>query len=154
MTVACIKEILGARVLAGEELMDREVLTACGSDLMSDVLAFVKDQTVLITGLINAQAVRTAEMMDIVCIVLVRGKIADESMIALAKERNVAVLQTECSMFTACGLLYESGLRGGSGLRTSGGSGLRTSGESGLRTSGESETCSAEEGSKAYAGKS
>ncbi|MDR1440756.1 MAG: hypothetical protein LBJ10_12425 [Clostridiales bacterium] len=113
MTIAEIVNILSAKVISGEDLLSRDVHSACGSDLMSDVLAFVKDQSVLVTGLTNAQAIRTAEMMDIVCIVLVRGKNADGGMIELAKDRSVAVLQTQHSMFTACGLLYERGLRGG-----------------------------------------
>lgn len=108
---------MDAKIVTGADLMDRGVISACGSDLMSDVLAFVKDQTVLVTGLTNAQTIRTAEMMDITCIVLVRGKMADDAMISLAKERQIAVLQTMHSMFTACGLLYESGLRGDSGPR-------------------------------------
>ncbi|MDE6595294.1 MAG: hypothetical protein K2K44_04715, partial [Oscillospiraceae bacterium] len=92
---------------------DREVHTACGSDMMSDVLAFVKDQSVLLTGLCNPQSVRTAEMMDIVCIVFVRGKTPDESVIELAKERKIVLLSTPMRMFAACGILYENGLRGG-----------------------------------------
>jgi len=115
MKVREIVRILDAKLLAGEDLLDNEVHSACGSDLMSDVLAYVKDQSVLVTGLTNAQAVRTAEMMDIVCIVLVRGKEADPGLIELAKQRDIAVLQTAATMFTACGLLYEGGLRGGGG---------------------------------------
>jgi predicted transcriptional regulator len=91
---------------------DHEVHTACGSDMMSDVLAFVKDQSVLLTGLCNPQAIRTAEMMDIVCIVFVRGKKPEESVIELAKERKIALLSTKLRMFTACGILYGAGLRG------------------------------------------
>lgn len=113
MTVNDIKNLLEADVLCGEEFLDREVHTACGSDMMSDVLAFVKDQSVLLTGLCNPQAVRTAEMMDIVCIVFVRGKIPDESITELAKEREIVILTTEMRMFPACGILYENGLRGG-----------------------------------------
>ena len=113
MTVRDIKEILGAEVLFGEELMDREVHTACGSDMMSDVLAFVKDQSVLLTGLVNAQVVRTAEMMDMVCIVFVRGKTPDETIVKLAADKGIAILKCELRMFTACGLLYTSGLKGG-----------------------------------------
>ena len=112
MTVAQVAEVLKAKLVAGEELMDRNVNSACGSDLMSDVLAYVKDQPVLITGLTNAQAVRTAEMMDIICIVIVRGKVADDGLIELANDREIVVLQTNYSMFSACGLLYNSGLRG------------------------------------------
>ena len=74
MTVRDVREVLGARVLAGEEHLDREVRSACGSDMMSDVLAFSKDHSVLLTGLCNPQVIRTAEMLDIVCIIFVRGK--------------------------------------------------------------------------------
>lgn len=113
MTVNDIKSIIDADVICGEEYLDKEVHTACGSDMMSDVLAFVKDQSVLLTGLCNPQVVRTAEMMDIVCIVFVRGKIPDEGMVELANERGIPLLSTNLRMFTACGLLYEKGLSGG-----------------------------------------
>ncbi len=112
MTVSDIRQILKAQVYC-EGDPDREVHTACGSDMMSDVLAFVKDQSVLLTGLINPQVVRTAEMMDMVCIVFVRGKRPDDTIIELAEERGIALLSTPYRLFTACGLLYEHGLRGG-----------------------------------------
>jgi predicted transcriptional regulator len=113
MTVNDVKLILGADILCGEKYLEKEVHTACGADMMSDVLAFVKDQSVLLTGLCNPQVIRTAEMMDIVCIVFVRGKIPDEAMLSLAEETEVVLLATDHRMFTACGMLYESGLRGG-----------------------------------------
>ncbi len=113
MTVRDVKEILGAQVISGEEFLEREAHTGCGSDMMSDVLAFVKEQCVLLTGLCNLQVVRTAEMMDVVCIVFVRGKRPDESMIELANEREIPLLCTAHRMFSACGLLYQNGLRGG-----------------------------------------
>ncbi|MEG0615137.1 MAG: DRTGG domain-containing protein [Oscillospiraceae bacterium] len=113
MTVNDIKTLLNANVLCGENDLNHVVHTACGSDMMSDVLAFVKDQSVLLTGLCNPQAVRTAEMMDIVCIVFIRGKVPEQSVIELARERNLVLLSTEMRMFAACGVLYENGLRGG-----------------------------------------
>lgn len=112
MTVNDIIRILDAKVIVSDEL-EKEVHSACGSDMMSDVLAFVKDQSVLLTGLNNPQVVRTAEMMDMVCIVFVRGKEPDEVAIELARERGIALLKTDYRMFTACGRLYEQGLRGG-----------------------------------------
>ena len=112
MKVKDIVDILKCQVL-NEANMEEEVKTACGSDMMSDVLAFVKDQAVLLTGLVNIQVVRTADMMDMVCIVFVRGKEPDEDMIALAKRRGMVLLKTQHRMFTACGLLWENGLRGG-----------------------------------------
>lgn len=113
MTAREVREILGARVLVGEELLDCEVRTACGSDMMSDVLAFSKDHSVLLTGLCNPQVIRTAEMLDIVCIVFVRGKKPDEAMLKMAKQQGLIILNTGHRMFSACGLLYEAGLHGG-----------------------------------------
>ncbi|MGI6260451.1 MAG: hypothetical protein ACOYJR_01270 [Acutalibacteraceae bacterium] len=103
--------LLDAKLISGSP--ELEVHTACGSDMMSDVLAFVKDQAVLLTGLVNPQVVRTADMMDIHCVVFVRGKEPDNAMISLAEDRGMVLMTTQKRMFTACGLLYQAGLRGG-----------------------------------------
>lgn len=113
MLIREIKEILGADLITGEQNLDVEVKSACGSDMMSDVLAFVKDQAVLLTGLVNPQVIRTAEMMDIRCIVFVRGKKPDKSSISLAKDYGIVLLTTNHRMFVACGMLYSHGLQGG-----------------------------------------
>ena len=115
MKVKDIVNILKGSIVYGEDYLDRDVYRACGSDMMSDVLAFVKEQAVLLTGLVNPQVVRTAEMMDMKCIVFVRGKSPDIGMINLAEEREIVLIKTDLEMFTSCGLLYEHGLRGGSG---------------------------------------
>ena len=116
MKIREIKEILGAELLCGEDALEKDVFSACCSDMMSDVLAYVKEQAVLLSGLVNPQVVRTAEMMDMKCIVFVRGKNPDDDMIELAKERDIVLLGTRLEMFTACGLLYKNGLKGGSGI--------------------------------------
>lgn len=113
MTINDVKNLIDAEVLCCEENLDHEVHTACGSDMMSDVLAFVKDQAVLLTGLMNPQVIRTAEMMDIICIVFVRGKMPDETVINLARETGIVVLSSKMRMFEACGILYSNGLHGG-----------------------------------------
>ena len=113
MLIGELRQILNARAYCGEDMMGHELLTACGSDMMSEVLAFAKDQSVLLTGLLNPQVVRTAEMMDMHCIVFVRGKIPTQAILELAAELNICVLSTNLTMFTACGMLYEQGLRGG-----------------------------------------
>ena len=112
MTVQDVQKILNAEVVCGTDF-SKEVHTACGSDMMSDVLAFVKDQSVLLTGLVNPQVIRTAEMMDMICVVFVRGKEPSEEMIRLAKERGIVLMKTGYRMFTACGRLYAGGLGGG-----------------------------------------
>ena len=112
MKILKIKELLCAEVLSGEELIDGDVHSACGCDMMSDVLAFVKDQAVLLTGLCNPQVVRTATMMDMRCIVFVRGKTPTEDVLSLARDAGIVVLATDMRMYTACGILYENGLHG------------------------------------------
>ena len=113
MTARDVQRILGARVLVGEEFLDREITSACASDMMSDVLAFSKDHSVLITGLCNPQVIRTAEMLDIVCLIFVRGKKPDEAMLEMAEERGLIVMATGHRMFSACGMLYSAGLHSG-----------------------------------------
>ena len=110
MKISVIKDLLDAEVVCGEEYLDHEVHSACGSDMMSDVLAYVKDQAVLLTGLVNPQVIRTAEMMDMVCIVFVRSKTPSEEMIRLAKESDMVILCTKKRLYEACGKLYLGGL--------------------------------------------
>lgn len=115
MLLSDIKSTLNADVLTGEDisaLEKKDIHTACGCDLMSDVLAFVKDQALLLTGLINSQVIRTAEMMDITAICFVRGKTPPEDVIELAKEKDITVLTTSYPLYAACGKLYGKGLRG------------------------------------------
>lgn len=113
MTVGKIVEILDARVMTGEDCLDLEVASACGADLMSDVMAFVKDRVVLLTGLVNTQAIRTADLLDIKVVVFVRGKTPGEDMLSMARENGMILCTTKYSMFLACGRLYEAGLRAG-----------------------------------------
>ena len=114
MRIAEIIAILHAEVLSGAELVDSvEVHSACGSDMMSDVLAYVKDQGLLLTGLCNPQVVRTAEMMDLSVICVVRGKKPDDTVVALAREKNIILLSTKETMYLACGQLYAAGLEAG-----------------------------------------
>ena len=110
MKISEIKELLGAELLIGENLLANNVSYAFCSDMMSDVLAYVKEQGVLITGLVNPQVIRTANMMDMVCIVFARGKNPTEEMIELARECGVALMRTDKRSFETCGLLYSAGL--------------------------------------------
>jgi len=104
--------VLNAKVLRGGDKLDTPVFTACCSDLMSDVLAFVDEKTVLITGLTNPHVIRTSEMLDLKCLVFVRGKIPTEDILDSAEEQGLVVITTKMTAFSACGLLYDMGLRG------------------------------------------
>ena len=112
MKIGEIKNLLEAEVLCGEDSLECDVHSACSSDMMSDVLAFVKDQAVLLTGLVNPQVIRTAEMMDMRCIVFVRRKTPTEEMISLAEAAGIVLMKTENRMFEACGKLFGAGLCG------------------------------------------
>lgn len=110
MLIKEIKTLLDADVLSGEHLLDQDVGEAFASDMMSDVLAFANPHSVLLTSLCNPQVIRTAEMLDVPCIVFVRGKSLDEDILSLAEDKDICVLHTEKGMYTTCGILYTSGL--------------------------------------------
>ena len=112
MKISTIRDLLEADVICCEDGLGRHVYSACGSDMMSDVLAYVKDQAVLFTGLVNSQVIRTAEMMDMNCVVFVRSKMPTAEMIELAEESGIVLLATKKRMYEACGILYSNGLVG------------------------------------------
>jgi predicted transcriptional regulator len=91
--------------------LSREVKGGCGADLMSDVLASVQPEAVLLTGLCNPQVVRTAQMADVAAIILVRGKVPPHETLKLAEEERIALISSPFGMFELCGRLYQSGLR-------------------------------------------
>jgi len=113
MKIDQIIELLDAKVFTDVPYEHIEIDAACGSDLMSDALAFGENKGLLLTGLNNPQSIRTAEMMDIHCVVLVRGKEPNDGLVALANEKDIVVLKCDYSMYTACGVLYSAGLAGG-----------------------------------------
>ena len=110
MTIRQIAQLLRARTLCCEDRLDEAVHNACGSDMMSDVLAYVKDQAVLLTGLVNAQVIRTAMMMDMRCVVFVRSKQPTADMTELAADNGIVLLATDMRMYEACGTLYANHL--------------------------------------------
>lgn len=110
-----LAKILGAELLNEKSCnIDIDVNTACGSDLMSDVMSYGDEKDILLTGLVNPQVIRTAEMMDIKAVVFVRGKRPTDSMIDLASEKGIVLMTTRDPMFAACGKLYHAGMSGGS----------------------------------------
>jgi predicted transcriptional regulator len=112
MKLKDIERILEGKVITGTGQMERDIVMACGSDLMSDVLSFVKSESLLLTGLTNPQVVRTAEMADLAAICFVRGKQPDPGTIEMAKSKNIPLLTTPLPMFESCGRLWKHGLSG------------------------------------------
>ena len=112
MTIKEILEILEAEIITGSEYLDMEIKIGCASDLMSDVLAFAKPDSILLTGLVNPQVVHTLDMADIKVVCFVRGKKPGEKMISMAKMLDIVVLITTLPMFESSGRLYKKGLPG------------------------------------------
>jgi len=112
MNLEGIRDILEAEMLCGDECLSNAVQIISASDLLSDVLAFTKPGSLLLTGLINPQVIRTAEMVEISAICFVRGKRPEETTIRLAEEKEIPLLCTELPMYETCGRLYRNGIPG------------------------------------------
>lgn len=110
MRISVLRDLLEARVLCGDDRLEEDVSSVFASDMMSDVLACPDEIHCLLTGLINQQVIRTADMMDIGLVVFVRGKCPPEDVVEMARQRDMVVLLTGCRMFSACGRLYGAGL--------------------------------------------
>jgi len=112
VTLREVKEILEAEVFVGHNQLGMEVKTAFGADLMSDVLAFAKAGSLLLTGLTNPQVVRTSDVLDIAAIIIVRGKRPLPETIQLAEELQIPLLSTKYILFETAGRLYTKGIVG------------------------------------------
>lgn len=112
MKLSEVQKILDAEVLCCKEILNKEIQYACSADLMSDVLAFAREDSLLLTGLTNPQVIRTAEMIDAVAIVFVRGKKPTPDVIELAINSKIPLLTTPHLMYETCCLLYINGLSG------------------------------------------
>jgi predicted transcriptional regulator len=112
VTLAEVRDLLEAKIVVGEEKLDTVVHTAFGADLMSDVLAFARSGCLLITGLSNVQAIRTAYALDIAAIVICRGKALNDKFVEIARELDIPILWTPFIMFETCGRLYREGITG------------------------------------------
>lgn len=113
MRIPELIQLLEAKVLTECDLPESDIQYAFASDMMSDVLAYADRHMLLITSLTNPQTIRTAEMLDLDCVLYVRGKIPSAAALAMAEDRNITVLTTKCTMFNTCGILYDTGIRGG-----------------------------------------
>lgn len=113
MNIKTIKEALNASVIEGENNLNEVVKHIYASDLMSDVLAFGKSDSILLTGLANHQAVISAHMAEFKGVVFIRGKKPREGSENFARENNLVLLSTELDMYDAC-VRIDSALSGNS----------------------------------------
>ena len=110
MLLSDVNRVVNGRVVCGQEALGRKAGHAFASDLMSDVLTVKAHDFLLITGQANIQAVRTAEMSDVSCLLLCRGKRATQEMVKLAAENGIVVIESPYSLFRCAGLLYKAGV--------------------------------------------
>jgi predicted transcriptional regulator len=108
-----VRDILQCNVLTGDNGLSTEVETVVASDGMSEILAFARPGALMITGLTNVQAMRTADIAHVRAVIFIRGKRPPESALELARKNNIPVLTTSLGMFDVCGILRENGLKGG-----------------------------------------
>ena len=113
MTLRDAAKIIEAEILVGEDLLDQEIGSICGSDMMSEVLAFTNEHSVLLTGLCNTQVMRTADMLDLDCLIFIRGKQPTPEMLQMAEDDGRVVMKTRFGMFSTCGKLYQAGAGSG-----------------------------------------
>lgn len=110
MKISEIKSLTRSTMLCGQSKLDENVKSACAGDLMSDMLAFGGEESVLITGLVNQHVIHTAEMLDVKLVIFARGKIPTQEILDLAQEKDIAVMYTNTTLFGCCGILYANGL--------------------------------------------
>jgi predicted transcriptional regulator len=110
MKLAEIVKIIDGIVFNSNQNLEMEIKGGCGADLMSDVLASVQPDAVLLTGLCNPQVVRTAQMADVQAIIFVRGKQPNKETIQLAEQEEMPLISSPYGMFELCGRLYQAGL--------------------------------------------
>ncbi len=112
ITLGDVVELLHAKVLWGEDALQKPISRAFAGDMMSDVLASSEGGDILLTNLVGSQVIRTAEMTELSGIILVSNKKLNQSTINLAKDLNIPLAKTNLPLFTCCGLLYAKGVRG------------------------------------------
>ncbi len=112
MTVDQIKKLINGRVLTKVYNSDAELTSAFSSDMMSHVLAYANNKSILITAMYNAQVIRTADLLGIVCIIFIGRNDPDASLVSFADSLGITVIRSEYSMYTTCGLLFSNGLKG------------------------------------------
>jgi predicted transcriptional regulator len=112
MKLRDLMRVVEAEVILGDDKLDLDVQRAFAADLMSDVLAFATEGSILLTGLTNSQVIRTAEMVDISAVLFVRGKRPQPEAVALARASGIPLLTTPCILYETCGRLYGCGVLG------------------------------------------
>lgn len=112
MKISELCDILKARLLVGEDQLEKIIVGGGAADLMDDVLAAAARGCALLTGVTTEHVIQTAKIVQVAAVVIVRGKKPPAAVIDLARSYNIPLLLTDYSLFVACGRLYMNGIRG------------------------------------------
>ncbi len=115
MKIKTIIDVTKAEILQKNGITGIDIKYAFAADLMSDTLFIIsreEEPVLLISGITDQSVVRTAVILDIPAVLIVRGKTVPQKTIELAKKNNIIMLKTYYIMFVTCGLLYKEGLKG------------------------------------------
>ncbi len=107
-----VVDLLDARILTENSDLEMDLSGAFCSDMMSHMLAYSNDKSILITALYNPQVLRTAELMGISCVIFIGRNEPDPTLIKLAKSLGLTIVQSPQSMYVTCGILFSNGLQG------------------------------------------
>ena len=111
MKITEVAAALGGHIACGRDRAEITVDYGFSADLLSDVLTLEKEKILLVTGLCSLQTIRTAEMAEIDCIVIARGKKVSPSMVELADRAGVILVECDYSVFRPSGILFDAGLK-------------------------------------------
>ncbi len=112
MKIKDILKILNGELVVGEDKLDLDIQVAGASDMISDILLMAKAGMMILTGLNSPQIIRSASMLDVKAVVVVRGKFPLPKMIEMASQYGVVLMTTKFGMYKSCGVLYSNGVKG------------------------------------------
>ena len=112
MKISEMKAILKGSMLCGQDQMDTVIVAGGAADLMDDVLSAAAKGCALLTGVTTDHVVRTAKIVGVGAIVIVRGKNPPKEFVEMAQSFEIPLMVTDYSLFVACGRLYMNGIRG------------------------------------------
>ncbi len=110
MKISQMVEALSLKVLAGEGLLDREVLSGYCCDLLSRVMAKGKKGMAWITVQTHMNIVAVASLVEMACIIIPEGIEVERKVLDKAEEEGIVMLSSDLTAFELAGKLYQMGI--------------------------------------------
>lgn len=110
MKISDIAQLIDGEILTHTPKDDIDIHGAFAGDLMSDVLASIQPESLLVTGLNNPQVIRTALIADVRLVILARGKIPSPETIDLANADELPIISSPLGVFEISGRLMANNI--------------------------------------------